>query len=542
MTKKGNTQRILVILGAYPDVGKGILTAACGYLLQQQGLRVLPLKFDGYLNYSSGSMNPYHRSMDVLYDEEEVFVLKDGFETDADSGYYERFLGLELSADHNVTNGQLFTKLLSDELSGRFPPGEILKFAHIRNQQMEWLTDQASRADSIILEVGGTIGDPESAILYNALRSIKNRINARMGVILLAPYFEPTHDKGLAKSNRTKLARQAFERADESGLRPDLVALRCSDVSVVSLDDKEYVASDCGIQMDDIFFVADCSPVYRLPIRLAEQRLHHRFNALMGLGFIAPDIRFEGRLENYCTLRDAIKGGISVQIGIFGKTVSHDSFVSLREAVEHATVSENCRAEIVWIDDLVGNHLEISNMMQRFDGVIMTEGLTHWEEKTAALSFTRINSLPTLCISFGFDLAAVEIARNVCGCADAFLEELETGESPVKVSTSQFVSGNRGTNLRKDSLLSRLYGSIHVAERHRHQSWLSQELVDLLTATGVLASGCGEDGNLDAFELPAHPFFVAMKAHPEFKSWPGRPSPPFVGLVRAAMQRSRSRT
>jgi len=541
MMKRRIAHRILVILGAYPDIGKGILTASCGYILQQQGVGVLPLKFDGYLNYNSGSMNPYHKLMDVLYEEEEVFVLGDGFETDADSGYYERFLGMELPAEHNLTNGQLFAKLLSDEHTGKLPPGEILKFKHVRDLAVQWITSHTSRTDVVVLEIGGTVGDPESAVLYDALRLMRYGADVKIAVILLTPYFHPMDGEGLAKSSRTKLARQAFERAAQAGLRPDLLALRCINPTIVSLSDWEFIASDCGIQTHNIFVIPDCSPVYELPTRLVEQRVHRQLTELLSLRLTARDTNLLGRLETYCSLERAGRDGPLIRIGIFGKTVSQDSFVSLREAVEHAAVAQEYRADLVWIDDLVNIPSQMAGVLHSLDGLIVAEGLTYWREKIAALNFARTHSLPTLCISLGFDLAAVELARNVCGCADAFLEELEEGDSQVRVQLAPFFAGSHNIKLMEDSLLAKLYGKDRIAERHRHQSWLSRELVDQLVTAGVLDSGYSDNGNLEVFDWPVHPFYIAMKAHPEFKSWPGRPSPPFVGLIQAAKQCQRSR-
>ena len=269
-----DAKHIVVILGAYPDVGKGILTASCGYILQQQGFEVLPLKFDGYLNYNSGLMNPYHRMMDVLYDDEEVFVLKTGLQTDADSGYYERFLGLELSTEHNLTNGQLFARVLADEQAGKYSPGEILKFKHLRDIAIQWATSHTNQAVVVLLEIGGAVGDPESVILYEALRSMRHQPNVKLVVILLSPYFEPVTNGYLVKSSRTKLTRQAFDRAERLGLRPDMVALRCTDRANVSTNDQNYIASDCNIHPCNILFVPDCSPVYELPKMLFQQNLH----------------------------------------------------------------------------------------------------------------------------------------------------------------------------------------------------------------------------------------------------------------------------
>ena len=471
MVNTPSTKRLLIIIGAYPDIGKGILASSCAYLLQQQGIKILPLKFDGYLNYSSGSMNPYHKPMEILYDEEEVFVLKDGFETDADSGYYERFIGQELDGNHNLTNGKLFSRLLSEEKVGNFPPGEILKFAHIDREVVHWLVEESRNVDLLILEIGGTVGDPESVFIYRALNLIKNQEGFKVITILLAPYFEPSQNGCLAKSSRTKLARQAFETAARAGARPDIVGFRCSDSTTIVQGDLDYVAFDCGLRKSDLFVVPDCKPVYELPRVLTEQGLETRLISLLDL---APDLAHtQDRLENYCTVYRALQNSALIKIGIFGKSVSQDSYISLREAVEHAATSMMCRVDIFWIDDLIHRASDLFNILPTFDGLIVGENLYNWQEKIVALNIARIQSIPTLCISFGFDLAVYELARGICGLPDVILEEIQSGVSPFRIKTVPPVLGSRPVTIDEGSLLFQLYGQATIEERHRHQSWLS---------------------------------------------------------------------
>jgi CTP synthase len=344
--------KIIVIIGAQPDIGKGIFTASCTYLLQERGFSTNPLKFDGYLNYNSGTINRYHDKVASSYFNEEVFVLKDGFETDVDSGYYERFLNREFDTTSVLTNGMIIKEIIALENKKGYPMGTILKFSDIRKLILRWFMKTAEKSEIIGLEIGGTIGDPESKIVYEALDLIKQTKRANIITLMLAPYL-PSRSENNKKydfSLSSKTIRKSFLLAWKNNLKPDGIIIRCKEKNM-NQRDLDYILSDCYLSDKDIFFDYDCKSIYDLPEILTRQ--HFTEYIINKFNLSTKKNKKTKSIETYSLKLNKLKSnkGRLIKLGIFGKTVSYDSFISLIEAIEHAMVFLGIKVDIIWLDD-----------------------------------------------------------------------------------------------------------------------------------------------------------------------------------------------
>jgi len=389
-----NKPNIVAIIGAYPDIGKGIFAGSLCYLLQESGVSVSPLKFDGYINYSSGTMNPYHGEGSSKYNEEEVFVLYDGYEGDADSGYYERFTHNIFSNRSNITNGRLFSMIHDMEHESKVKHGQIFTYRYIRKIISDWILEETKKSDITIMEIGGTIGDKESEILFDTLNLLKSQQEISVYTIIISPYFVHTESAGLEMSYRSKITRQAFEKSWRLGLMPNAIIFRVPKNMQIPRNDLDLIGQDTGLQdKKDVYLDPDCDNIYELPARIHEQSLDK--NILKYFGFNKLFSRRTNRLEKYMQSMKSAKKELT--LGVFGKTVSDDSFVSLKEAIDHAGVSQGAKIKIVWLDDSKDYKQDISKV----DALIIGEGLNHAQQKIGVLNYARKNLIPCLAISFG---------------------------------------------------------------------------------------------------------------------------------------------
>jgi CTP synthase len=523
---KQKVSNIVVVVGAYPDVGKGIFTASLGYLLQESGYQVSPIKFDGYINTSSGAMNPYHGLIQSKYSEEEVFVLEDGYEADADSGYYERFLDKSFSNLSNITNGRLFSKILSLEKEKKLRQGEVLNYRSLRGYLSKWILEVANSTEILLVEVGGTIGDKENEIIFDTLNKIKSQELAKIHTIMLSPYFNHLVNDGLELSYRTKITRQAFEKSWRLGLMPQSIVMRNSITSNLEKNDLDYIALETGLDAKKgIYIDPNCKCVYEVPEILAAQNLHINILDAFGLKY-KKSLSKSNRLKKYLEQLTALDYGKQkvLRVGIFGKSVSDDTYVSLKEAIQHAAVVTNQKVEIVWLDDST----DYENDLKTIHTLIIGEGLFNIKEKIKSLSYARKNSIPCLALSFGFDLLVKEYCEKVL-------------HSPINVEEIKNTAGAKikKTNLMTGSIKiiinnSKHYSATKFKERIRNNSELTKEVVDILKNSDLKIAAIDISSNQPVIlELQHHPFFVGVKFHPEFLSHPMKPHQLFVGLLKA---------
>ncbi len=529
--KKGGSLGLLVIIGGYPDIGKGTLTAVSGYLLQRAGLRVAPIKYDGFLNRQPGLLPDYHSRAHFQYANEEIFALEDGWAADNDLGYHERFMDVALKRTHQLTNGEAFEAVFERENSAYYPTGEILNFNHVRDVLKEWILGHLETNELVVLELGGTVGDRESEVMFDAVQGLRRRGEHVIAVALAAPYFPTSDAQGFAESRCTKLARQSAGMARKLGLPPDVILLRASKGVTVSASDRKYIAFEVGLDASRIMACPYTKSVYELPSALIAQGFASVLGELFGIDVPVTD----GPLEEYCRLQS--RASDVLKVALPGKNRPSDSQVSLEEALTHAATRRGALIERVWLEDLAESDSASRPELKGIDALVVPDVLADTSLVTRALRLARETSLPTLAISHGADLMVLEFARNVCGAEQAFIEELEEGQGDMKIFQAAPACGKWPVYFKPDSLLARLYLMPEIIERSRHNSWASESLVHAVQERGLMLTGVGRDGTPETFELPGHPFFIAMKPRPEYQSRPMRPNAPFLGLIDAALAR-----
>lgn len=372
----------IAVLGGYPDVGKGILSASIAYLLKHRGNKISIMKFDGYFNTNSGTMNHSEYDFSCQYNDEEVFVLSDGFCGDSDTGVYERFLNTDLTCKHNITNGMTFASIIEKEKEGGFPTGKILELNDIKRQLYSQLIEAGKGNDFVVIEVGGTIGDSESVYFIELLQEMKNKGN-KVKLILLAPVIKfIDKSPGSIISSETKIIRMAAEKLKRKGITFDALVCRSEGLNDIYESNRESLSQRCDVPIEMVFLDPKCDTIYKLPSILEEQSFIKKLFPEQGQINEDPLMDFIERLNSM---------GREIKISIFGNTESNGSFVSLNEALLHSCVKEGVLPSIRWEKEFNGNI--------DADLVILTDGLGDAKE---LISKARKLKIPFLAICSGF--------------------------------------------------------------------------------------------------------------------------------------------
>jgi len=396
----------------------------------------------------------------------------------------------------------------------------------------EWIEKQTQKFDITILEVGGTIGDPENYILFEVINDLKHSSSDIEEItILISPYFHPkSDDKKFELSYRTKLVRQSFMKARERGLIPDFIALRVENTEEICKNDIAYISSDCKICERNIFFDPNCKNPYELPSVLSGQRFIHRLLRTLNL---KPGLHYQKdrRIENYASAWNAVQNQrSSILIGILGETVCYDSYVSLKDAIEHASVFLKQKSEVVWLDEKITNS-SLRKLFSIIDGLIVGEGIFKIKEKTTFLNLAYENGKPTLAISFGADLAVAEYIRNSLQ-KDIYIQEIKNEKNPLRIQKTKLILGEHKHYLDPQTLARKIYKKNVIFERSRHCSWINNQVIKVIKKSDMIISGSTANHNPSIFEVKNHPFYLAVKFHPEYKSRPGIPHPIFVSFLK----------
>ena len=542
-------RHIFVTGGVASSLGKGLTAASLGRLLASRGMRVTMQKLDPYINVDPGTMNPFQHG--------EVFVTEDGAETDLDIGHYERFLDADLSAEANVTTGQVYSTVIAKERRGEYLGDTVQVIPHITDEIKRRMRAQADpgpgqRApDVIITEIGGTVGDIESLPFLEAARQVRQDIgrdNCFFLHVSLVPYLGPSGEL------KTKPTQHSVAELRSIGIQPDAIVCRADRDIPESVKNK--IAAMCDVEREAVITCVDAASIYDIPKVLHAEGLDAYVTRRLDIPF--RDVEW----EQWHTLLDRVhRPAYEVEIAVVGKYVDlPDAYLSVTEAVRSGGFAENARVMFRWVpaDECLtpeGARRSLSGV----DGVLVPGGfgVRGIEGKLGALRWARENHLPTLGLCLGLQCMVVEYARNVLGLEGASSTEFDPDTDHPVVATlaeqEQFVGGEGdlgGTMrlgsypavLEPGSLVARTYGTEHVTERHRHRYEVNNAYRADLAAAGLRVSGQSPDAALVEFvELDAeeHPFYVATQAHPEFKSRPTRAHPLFQGLVGAALDRQR---
>ncbi len=521
---------IFVTGGVLSGLGKGITASSIGLLLKSRGLTVTAIKIDPYLNCDAGTMNPYQHG--------EVFVLDDGTEVDMDLGSYERFLDIDLTGDHNITTGKIYKSVIEKERRGEYLGATVQIIPHVTDEIKASIKRVAERtkADVVIVEVGGTVGDIESMPFLEALRQMHQELGDDCVFVhtTLVPVVSVVGEQ------KTKPTQHSVKELRAIGIQPDVIIGRGTAPLTEGI--RRKIALFCDVPFEAVISAPDVHSIYQVPVLFEEQGLPELLLTRLKLPAKARD------LSQWQRFVDAVlHPQEQVRIAIVGKyTMLRDSYVSYVEALTHAGAALGAGIEIVWIEaeEFSESHME------GIDGVIVPVGFGHRgaEGKIRAIRYARTHNVPFLGICYGFQLAVIEFARSVLHLEGANSTEFGPTEHPViDLMPEQRSLTEKGATMRlgaqpvmieRGTLAHKLYGATEISERHRHRYEVNPRYVRDLEAAGLKFSGKSPDGRrMEILELPGHPYFIASQFHPEFTSRPTRPRPLFVGLVQACLAR-----
>lgn len=535
-------KHIFVTGGVASSLGKGLTASSLGMLLTQRGLNVVMQKLDPYLNVDPGTMNPFQHG--------EVFVTEDGAECDLDVGHYERFLDRNLTANANVTTGQVYSSVIERERKGEYLGATVQVVPHITDEIAgRVLSMGTDNVDVVITEVGGTIGDIEGLPFLEAVRQIRHRVgrdNTFVVHVSLVPYL------GSAGELKTKPTQHSVAALRQAGLLPDALVLR----SGTGINDavKSKIALMCDVDDRAVVSCPDASSIYEIPKVLHTEGLDAYLIQRLQLPFRDVDWTMWGDLLNRVSnpKRD-------LTVGIVGKYIElPDAYLSVTEAIKAAGFSLNAKTNIRWVKaDSCETPEGAAKALDGVDAIVVPGGfgVRGIDGKVGALRHTRENSIPTLGICLGMQAMVIEAARNLVGLPDATSTEFELHTANPVIATmaeqeAHLSGGNLGGTMRlgsypaeleEGSVTARAYHSTEVEERHRHRYEFNNAYREVLEEAGLKISGTSPDGKLvENVEVSSHPFYVGTQAHPEFKSRPTKAHPLFVGLLAAAMEDQQS--
>jgi len=539
------TRYIFTTGGVVSSVGKGIVSASLGLLLEARGFRIAMMKLDPYINVDPGTMNPYEHG--------EVFVTDDGAETDLDLGHYERFTSAKLSQKSNATTGAVYNNVIQKERRGEYLGKTVQVIPHITDEiksRIRLLTAEEEGVDVAIVEIGGTVGDIESLPFLEALRQYRLDVgpeNCCFVHVTLVPYIEAS---GELKSKPTQHSVRALR---DIGLQPDIIVCRTGKHRL-GPEQRAKIALFCNVTPDAIINAEDISPIYAIPLNFREQKLDEV--VLRKLGLEAPDCDLTAWTDMVERYRNASR---EVRIAAVGKYVGHDdAYKSINEAFTHAGIANDCRVRLQWVDSESLEKMErIADALGEFDGILVGPGFGSRgiEGKIRAVQFARENRIPYFGICLGMQIAVIEFARHVLGLSEATSTEFDpTTPHPVisLLSEQRGIRELGGTmrlgqyrcELAENTLAYAAYGEKVIYERHRHRYEFNNAYRDQMVAAGLVVSGIHPKGDHDLveiIELRDHPWFCASQFHPEFKSKPLKPQPLFREFVRAALENRASR-
>ncbi|MBS1990673.1 MAG: CTP synthase [Cyanobacteria bacterium SZAS LIN-2] len=527
-----NTRFVFVTGGVVSSLGKGIVAASLGRLLRARQLTCSIVKLDPYLNVDPGTMSPYQHG--------EVFVTEDGAETDLDLGHYERFINVDLSKMNNVTAGRIYQSVLEKERKGDYLGGTVQMIPHVTNEIKNFLKKGASqsKADVIIVEVGGTVGDIESLIFLEAIRQIRKdvgRDNVCYIHVTMIPNLRTTNEL------KTKPTQHSVDTLRSRGIQPDILVCRTERNIASSIREKLSLFTD--VDLNCVIQCKDVQHLYEVPLFMEQEGLAERVLEKLHLPNLAPD------LAEWKELVDRIKRpSRQVTVAIAGKYVMlSDAYISVVESLKHAGAKLGAQVNIKWVlsEDIEKNGTK--EYFQDVDGVLVPGGFGDRgiEGKVSAATYARTHKVPYLGLCLGMQTAVIEFARNVAKMPDAHSTEFapHTPFPVIDLMPDQHnVTHKGGTmrlgkypcHLKPGSIAAKVYGGTEISERHRHRYEVNNDLRPELAKNGMIFSGLSPDERLvEVIELPDHPYFVACQFHPELKSRPDNAHPLFVGFVEA---------
>ena len=534
-SNKTSTKYIFVTGGVASSLGKGIISASIGKLLQSRGYKVTIQKLDPYINIDPGTLNPYEHG--------ECFVTQDGAETDLDLGHYERFLDIPLSQANTVTTGKVYQEVISKERRGDYMGKTVQVIPHITDEikRRILLVGNRGKADVVITEIGGTVGDIESLPYIEVVRQLRYEMGAGNVAVVhltLVPYL------AAAGELKTKPTQHSVKMLLEEGVQPDALVLRTE--RKLSDDMRRKVALFCNVDKDSVVESIDVSTIYEVPLRMHEQNLDetllHKLNLSTDQKPALDDWRdFVNKIRNPQK---------TVTIGLIGKYVElPDAYKSIIEAFIHAGSKNDCKVKVVSVQSATITEDNVKDKLKGLQGILVAPG--NGERgvpgKILATRYARENNIPFLGICLGMHVAVIEYARNVLNLCDAHSTEMvhSTPHPVIDLMEQQKGITEKGGTMRlgaysckleKGSKAFTAYARSEISERHRHRYEYNNAYLTAFEKAGMEATGYNpETGLVEIVEIPAHKWFVAVQFHPEYSSTVLHPHPLFVDFVKAAL-------
>lgn len=528
------TKYIFITGGVVSSLGKGIIAASLGKLLQARGFKVTNQKLDPYINVDPGTLNPYEHG--------ECYVTVDGQETDLDLGHYERFLDVETHRENNITTGRIYQNVIDKERRGDYLGKTVQIIPHITDEIKRNIKSlgETGEFDFVITEIGGTVGDIESLPYIESVRQLKWEMEKDCLIVHLTyvPYI------AAAKELKTKPTQHSVKSLQEQGVQPDVLVLRTE--HPISMEMRKKIALFCNVAPNAVMQSIDASTIYRVPLNMQQEKLDEVVLAKMGfdpenipLADMAKWTAFVEKLEN---------AKEEVRIGLVGKYVQlPDAYMSIIESLKHASAYHNKRLklELILSDNITTENA--GKKLRGLDGVIVAPGFGQrgMEGKFAALKFARENNVPCLGICMGMQTMSIEFARNVLGYSDANSTEINpaTTHNVVDIMAEQKNILDLGGSMRLGAYTCRLkegsrareiYGKPEISERHRHRYEFNNAYKEEFEKAGMVCSGLNEAMDLvEIVELTRHKWYIGVQFHPEYSSTVMHPHPLFVSFVEA---------
>tara|TARA_B100001175_G_scaffold68433_1_gene56327 strand:+ start:5785 stop:7410 length:1626 start_codon:yes stop_codon:yes gene_type:complete len=522
------TKYIFVTGGVVSGLGKGITSASLGNLLKSRGLSVVNQKLDPYINVDPDTMNPFQHG--------EVFVTEDGATTDLDLGHYERFTGVNLRKDANVTTGSIYRKVIERERKGDYLGATVQVIPHITDEIKRRIKGISNDVDIQITEIGGTVGDIEILPFLEAARQIRKEFgqeNVMFVHVTLIPFIGPSTEL------KTKPTQHSVSMLRSYGISPDIIVLR-SDRDLTD-EIKNKVSLFCDVDLQNVINAPDLLDIYDAPIKMLDEGLDSAVDKRLNLNTPEPDL---SKWKSMMSLKEGVTK--DVNIAILGKYFGlPDSYMSVVEALKHACLHNKVNLNLHWID---ADNFDI-NELSVLNGVVVPGGFGYRgiEGKISAIEYIRKNNIPFLGICLGLQCAVIEFARNVCGISDANSSEFSptSKNSIIDLLPNQNIENDDiGASMRLGTYPCKILDNTHaqeiykneiVYERHRHRYEVNNKYRKELEKNGLIISGVSPDDDLvEMVELKEHPFFVASQFHPEFKSRPWDPAPMFNSFIKVS--------
>ncbi len=544
---KENTKYIFVVGGVISGVGKGITSSSIGLILKNRGLSVTAVKIDPYINIDAGTMNPTEHG--------EVFVLTDGDETDQDMGNYERFLNIDLTRVNYMTTGRVYQRVIERERNLEYKGKCVQVVPHIPMEVVDRIkkAGENAKADVVVIEIGGTVGEYENILFLEAARMMK--IESPKDVIFVMVSYLPTPSK--VGEMKTKPTQHAVRALNASGIQPDILLAR----GETALDEKrkEKLSLFCNMAADRVVSAPDVDSVYDIPMNFEKEKLSDKLCDIMGLVCKQPDMKAVNAWKNFA--KHAHNGKDTVKIAVIGKYFEtgdfmlSDSYLSVIEAIKYSAYAQNKKPVISWLNsvDYEKNPAKLKDL-KKYDGIIVPGGFgtRGVEGKLKVVKFARENKIPYFGLCYGMQMMVIEYARNVLGLKDANTKEVNPNSKNIVIDVMESQKEHLKNNsyggsmrlggyealLSEGSIAKSAYGARSVTERHRHRYEVNPVFVKDLEAKGLVFSGRSPDGNLmEIAELPKsqHPFFLGTQFHPEFLARPLRPHPLFSAFIKACI-------